>query len=128
VLASAQDTNTNPPTRIVSAGAAKYFVGQTNTVFGKVAQVTIREKVVYLNLENPYPDMPCTGVIFAGKTNQFEDLEKLQGRTVLITGKITEYRDQPQIVIENKAQLQVVEEEPFEPPRDDAPNKARPDQ
>ena len=87
--ALAQEVNTNPPTKVVSAAAAELFVGETNTVIGKVAQVTIREKVVYLNLEKPFPDMLCSGVIFATRTNQFDNLEKLNGKTVLITGKIT---------------------------------------
>ena len=106
----AQEINTNPPTKVVSAAAAELFVGETNTVIGKVAQVTLREKVVYLNLEKPFPDMLCSGVIFAAKTNQFENLEKLKGRTILITGKITEYQGKPQIVIDGKNQLEVVTE------------------
>jgi len=105
-----QEINTNPPTKVVSAAAAELFVGETNTVIGKVAQVTIREKVVYLNLEKPFPDMLCSGVIFAAKTNQFENLEQLKGRTVLITGKITEYQGKPQIVIDGRKQLEIVAE------------------
>ena len=105
-----QATNTNPPAIALSAGAAKLFIGETNTIIGRVAQVTIREKVVYLNLGKPYPDMLCSGIIFASKTNQFGDLTQLQGKIVLITGKITQYNDQPQIVIDGKEQLEVVEE------------------
>jgi len=106
---SAQETDTNSPTKVISAGAVNLFIGETNTVIGKVVQVTVRGKVVYLNLEKPYPDTPCAGVIFASKTNLFEHLEKLEGKTVLITGKITAYHDQPQIVIDNKEQLEILE-------------------
>jgi len=105
-----QAINTNSPASALSAGAAKLFIGETNTIIGRVAQVTIREKVVYLNLGKPYPDMLCSGIIFASKTNQFGDLTQLQGKIVLITGKITQYNDQPQIVIDGKEQLEVVEE------------------
>jgi hypothetical protein len=105
-----QAINTNPPASALSAGAARLFIGETNTIIGRVAQVSVREKVVYLNLGKPYPDMLCSGVIFAGRTNQFGDLTQLQGKIVLITGKIVQYNDQPQIVIDSKEQLEVVEE------------------
>jgi hypothetical protein len=106
----AQEINTNPPTKVVSAATAELFVGETITIIGKIAQVIVREKVVYLNLEKHFPDMLCSGVIFATKINLLENLEKLMVRTVLITGKITEYQGKPQIVIDGKRQLEVVAE------------------
>lgn len=124
----AQTMETNSPPKAYPASVASLFVGETNAISGKVAQVTFRERVVYLNLEKPYPDMVCSGVIFATRTNQFEDLEKLQGRTVVITGKITQYNDKPQIVIDTRDQLQVLDEPdaPMEADRTGPKNQASP--
>ena len=98
-----------PAPKIISVLEATNHVDESVIVTGKVAQVSIREKMVYLNMEKPYPATPLSGVIFAAKTNLFTDLEKLKDRNVELCGKITLFRDRPQIVIENTNQLKVVE-------------------
>ena len=105
----AQPTDTNLPTTVHPAAEANQFIGTTNTLRGRVAQVTLRPTLTFLNLDQPYPDMSVSGVIFASRTNRFGDLEQLKGRMVLITGKITEYNGRPQIVIENTNQLEVLD-------------------
>lgn len=93
----------------VGAGDAAAHYQETCLVTGKVAQVTIHEKVVYLNLEKPFPDSPFTGVIFSRHTNQFGNLAGLQGKQVEIKGKIEEYRRKPRIVLQSTNQLKVLE-------------------
>jgi len=104
----AQSISTNLSVPAHLAKEAREFVGETNTISGIVAQVTIRQKLAYLNLDKPYPDMSCSGVIFASRTNQFGNLQSLEGRTVLITGKITLYNDRPEIIIDSTNQLVVL--------------------
>ena len=96
------------PRRIAAADAQKHLE-ETVIVTGKVAQVTIREKLVYVNLDKPFPDSPFTAVVFARATNQFGDLKQLNGKQVEINGKITEYRNRPQIILDNTNQLKVVD-------------------
>jgi DNA/RNA endonuclease YhcR with UshA esterase domain len=105
----AEQTNQSAP-KVIGAIEAKDNVDSTVVVTGKVAQVSVREKMVYLNLEEPYPDSPLSAVIFARSTNQFPEVEKLKGRNVEISGKIEEFRERPQIVINSTNQLKVVEE------------------
>ena len=95
--------------KIISALEATNHVDESVVVTGKVAQVTIREKMVYLNMDKPYPATPLSGVIFAAKTNLFTDLEKLKDKNVELSGKITLFRDRAQIVVESTNQLKVVE-------------------
>ena len=95
--------------KIISAADATNYVDETVIVAGKVAQVTIRERMVYLNLDKPYPATPFSGVIFAAKTNLFTDLDKLKDKNVELSGKITLFRDRAQIVLESTNQLKVVE-------------------
>ena len=93
----------------VGVAEASAHYQETCVVTGKVAQVTIHEKVVYLNLEKPFPDSPFTGVIFSRHTNQFGNLSGLQGKQVEVKGKVEEYRRKPQIVIQATNQLKVLD-------------------
>ena len=109
----AQDTNApaaapSEPKRIAATEADKHFQ-ETCIVTGKVAQVSIREKLVYLNLDKKFPDSPLTCVIFARATNQFGDLKGLEGKQVEVKGRIEDYREKLQIVLNNSNQLKVVE-------------------
>lgn len=105
----AQPEDTNTPAKIYPAEEARLLIGQTQSISGKVAQVSAKEKITYLNLERPYPDMPFSVVIFAARTNLFADLQDLKGKIVLVSGKISAYANNPQIVVESTNQLKVVD-------------------
>ena len=107
--ALAEDAKPDGPKKIGTAEAEKHYQ-ETCIVTGKVAQVTIREKLVYLNLDKPYPDTPFTGVIFARATNQFGDLSKLKGKDVEIKGRVEDYKGKVQIVLTSTNQLKVVDQ------------------
>lgn len=96
-------------TDIVPAKEAKSKVGETITVEAKVAEVNKTEKIVRINLEARFPKQELTLVIFPANFSKFEDMEKLEGKTVRVTGKVTEYQKRPQIVLEAKEQLKVQE-------------------
>jgi hypothetical protein len=100
-----------PKTEIkrIGAGEANKHYQETCIVTGTVAQVTIREKLVYLNLDKKFPETPLSCVIFARATNQFGNLKKLEGKQVEVKGKIDEYKDKLQIVLTSTNQLKVVE-------------------
>jgi len=113
LLAAAQDTNAaaskaSPPKRISAAEAEKHY-DETAIVTGKVAQVSIRPKLVYVNLDKKYPESPMSCVVFARATNQFGDLKKLEGKQVEVKGKIEEYQSKPQIILNSSNQLKVIE-------------------
>lgn len=115
VLIASARAETNPPAgplRIGAAEAEKHF--QTiRTVTGRVAQVTIRPNLVYLNLDQPHPRAPLTGVIFSAQTNLFGDLTNLRGKPVELTGRIEDHQGQLQIVLREAAQLKVLEPAPL---------------
>jgi hypothetical protein len=102
---SAADTNAPAQLKIGTADATSYY-NQIMVVTGKVAQVTIRPSVIFLNLDRPYPDSPFTVVIFPGKF--IADLTALKGRAVEIKGPIKKYHDKPEIVLDNTNQLTVL--------------------
>ena len=82
---------------------------QMMIVTGKVAQVTIRPSVTFLNLDKPYPDSPFAIVIIHGKSSYYGDANALKGKSIEIRGKITNYHDKPEIVLNSTNQLTVLD-------------------
>ena len=103
-LAAAEGTNL--PVKIGAAEAEQHY-DQLMTVTGTVAQVTLRPTIVFINLDHPYPDSPFAAIIHSKDTNQFTNLKLLRGRSVEITGKIQNYHDRAEIVVEKAAQILV---------------------
>ncbi len=106
---SGQESKTNSLPAKIPASEAKDHVNAETIVSGKVVELHKTEKLVRINLDKPFPNQPFTAVIFANKTNLFSDLDKLKGKTIEVSGKITEYREQPQIILVSTNQLKVVE-------------------
>lgn len=98
----------NIPKRISAAEAANHYQ-ETVIVTGQVAQVTIRPKLVYVNLDKKYPQSPMYCVVFARATNQFGDLKRLEGKHVEVRGKIEDYQGKAQIVLTSTNQLKIFE-------------------
>lgn len=114
VIAFAQETKTektdkSAPLKKIGALEATNYLNKTMTVTGKVAQVTIRPTIVYIDIDKAYPKSPFNGIVFPKATNQFPDLKKLKGKDVELSGKIAEYHGKPQIVLTKSNQLHVVE-------------------
>jgi DNA/RNA endonuclease YhcR with UshA esterase domain len=104
--AVAAETNAAAPLKIGTAEAAGHY-GQTMIVTGKVAQVTIRPTVTFLNLDKAYPNSPFTVVIFHGHSSFYGDANALRGKFIEIKGKIRNYRDKPEIALDSTNQLTV---------------------
>lgn len=103
----AADTSTPAPLKIGTLAATNYY-DQTMIVTGKVAQVTIRPSVTFLNLDQPHPDSPFTVVIFHGKSSFYGDANALKGKSIEIRGKIKNYHDKPEMVLDSTNQLTVL--------------------
>ena len=107
-----QDAKPEPSTKetpkLVGAAEATNHFDESVIVTGKVAQVSFRPTLVFINLDEPYPKSPLAAVIFARSTNQFGDLSKLKDQNVEIRGKIKKFNDKPEIVLDNTNQLTVV--------------------
>ncbi len=100
---------TKEPIRTVAASKAEDFIGSTCVVTGRVAEVYANDKLVRLNFDDRFPKQTFTAVVFAAKTNLFSDLKKFEGKNLAVTGKITEYREKPQIVLNTTNQVSIIE-------------------
>jgi DNA/RNA endonuclease YhcR with UshA esterase domain len=104
---SAADTNAPNPLKIGTSEASNYY-DQEMIVTGRVAQVTIRPTITFLNLDKPYPDSPFTVVIFHAHSSFFGDANALKGKSIEIKGKIINYHDKPEIALDSTNQLTVL--------------------
>jgi len=108
----AEDTNSPAPPKTTASAPMKIGTGEATNhydevmiVTGRVAQVTIRPRMIFLNLDRAYPDTPFTVVMFPGK--YLADAKALEGKAVEIKGKIKNYHDKPEIELDNTNQLTV---------------------
>ncbi len=95
--------------RIINAKEVKQHIGDSLIIKGYVADVYLSDKVAYLNFENKFPRNAFSCVIFPGNFWEFGDLSKFKGRNVEVTGKISTYRNKPQIVINSKDQIKILQ-------------------
>jgi DNA/RNA endonuclease YhcR with UshA esterase domain len=100
-------TNTSALLKIGTGEADKHY-GQEMIVTGRVAQVTIRPTVTFLNLDKPFPNSPFSVVIIHGHSSFFGDANALKGKTIEIKGKIKNYNDKPEIALDSTNQLTVM--------------------
>ena len=101
-----------PPGSIVW-DEAKYHVGERTTVCGPVIDATWASgsngKPTFLNLGNPYPDPDrFTIVIWIQNRSNFPQVPEdyYLGKTICVTGLITEYNGIPQIEVSYPSEIQ----------------------
>ncbi len=95
------------PVAVISPLEAGDYNGKTVTVKGFVADIYQSEKVAYLNFVQKYPNNPFTAVIFASKFSDFPDIAKYRNKNVEVTGRVSMYREKPQIILNSTKQIVV---------------------
>jgi hypothetical protein len=107
MFASAPSSAIAQQPRVVSDSQAAQYVGQTVTVEGTVAQVSVsrRSNTTFLNFGQRYPHHTFTAVIFRSAAAQFPNPQQWEGKRVRVTGEVRLYQGRPEIVIEEPRQL-----------------------
>ncbi|MBK9228359.1 MAG: hypothetical protein IPL67_15225 [Ignavibacteria bacterium] len=103
------ETSSTANADAISCNEALKHVGDSLTVRGYVADVFESEKVSYLNFGKKFPRNVFTCTIFAGSAGSFGELKKYSGRQVEVTGKITSYKNKPQMILWTEAQIRILE-------------------
>lgn len=98
------------PADQITAAEAKNYIGQTKTVCGVVASARYAERTkgqpTFLNLDKPYPGAIFTAVIWGEDKHHFGDVERgYLNKKICVTGKITEYRGVPEMVLKTPDQV-----------------------
>src|SRR5262245_45249622 len=96
---------------LTPAEAADHL-GEQATVCGKVATaryaVASRGKPTFLNLDSPYPKSIFMVVIWGSEREKFGTPEiTFRDRTICVTGRISSYRGEPQIVVTEPKQITI---------------------
>jgi DNA/RNA endonuclease YhcR with UshA esterase domain len=96
----------------IEAIRAPFYVGKNVLACGRVAQVTVRSNVTYINLDRPYPNHTLGLVIWQSSLTDYESrlgkLSALEGRRVCARGLIEEYRSKLQIIMRNPQFLRLM--------------------
>jgi hypothetical protein len=107
--------NAQPPqSKKLAAPEAKDHVGEQAIVCGKVASsryaATTRGKPTFLNLDKAYPSQVFTVLIWGESREKFgTPEEKYREKQICVTGKITEYRGAPEIVVSDPLNIELQE-------------------
>ena len=97
----------NSKTKITSREVNAH-IGDSLTIKGFVADVYVSEKVSYLNFENKFPKNIFSCAIFSSKAEAFGDLSKYKSKEVEVTGKITTYKNKPQVILNSPDQIKIL--------------------
>lgn len=102
-----------PPASAISWDEAKYHIGERITVYGAVVDTHwasgSKGKPTFLNIGKPYPDPGrFTVVIWIDYRGNFPQAPEVYylGKTIYVTGLITEYKGIPQIEVKTPTQIQ----------------------
>jgi len=94
-------------------------VNEKVTVKMEVKSAALRESVCFLNSQEDFKDAK-NFTVFIGKDalKKFQEAKiddpaaHFKGKTILVTGKVTLYREKPQIAVEGPDQIPVEEKKP----------------
>lgn len=93
----------------ISSKEVRKHIGDSLNVTCLVAEVFLNEKVAYLNMENKFPKNIFSCAIFSSKFTEFGDLTEYKDRIVEVTGKISTFRNKPQIILNSKDQIKIIQ-------------------
>lgn len=105
------NTSANKQTSLqtISSPEVKNHIGDSLIVRGFIAHIFRTDKVAYLNFEKKFPKNLLTATIFPDNFNEFGDLSKYNKKNVEIAGKISMYKNKPQIILTKSDQIKIVE-------------------
>lgn len=109
--AIATSTDTAIKSVTISACDASKYIGQEQTVTGKVVDgYKSKSNTVFLNFGGAYPNQCFVAVIFSSALANFPPNPQIfyEGKTVKIKGVIKEYKGKPEIILNDQSQIEAV--------------------
>ena len=95
----------------IDACNAGNYIGEEKTVAGKIVDgYKSKSNTVFLNLEKPYPNQCFTAVIFSSDLINFPENPQsfYEGKIVKVKGVIKEYEGKPEIILNDRSQIEIV--------------------
>lgn len=95
----------------ISAEQAANMLGQKVTVKAEIASTKVFEKnnrkTFFISLDKAYPVAPITVVLFDEAYRAAQLAENLQGKTIIVSGVVSEYNQRKQIVVDDVSKIQI---------------------
>lgn len=89
----------------LSADQAKGHVGESATVEGKVSVQRTRDGETYIRVDGQGTEAPMSAYVSRWNKVKFQDVDKLDGMNVQITGRISTFRGKPEIFLTDPSQI-----------------------
>lgn len=95
----------------ITPAEASRHVGENVTVAGVVTGVShsTRSNTTFINFGGRFPKHQFTAVIFSSASDNFVDVDQLDGKRVSVFGKVKLYRGKPEIVLNSPSQLKILQ-------------------
>jgi DNA/RNA endonuclease YhcR with UshA esterase domain len=98
----------------LSAGQAGAHIGETATVQGKVSVQRTRDGETYIHVggngSNAPMSAPMSAYVSRWNKGKFQDVDRLDGKNVQITGQISTFRGKPEIFLTDPGQISAAPE------------------
>ncbi len=103
---AAQSAAVLPRNGTVDYTQAQKYIGKAISVQGPIVEVyTSRSGVTFFDYCVSYRSCPFSAVIFASDKSKFGSLTKYQGRTITVSGKLTQYKGRAEMVLSSPRQI-----------------------
>lgn len=85
---------------------APNYIGKEVLVTGTIVKVFVsKTNTTFLNYCDNFRACPLSAVVFAPDRGKFGDLQKLEGKTVKLSGTIKSFQGRPQMILKNPNQI-----------------------
>jgi DNA/RNA endonuclease YhcR with UshA esterase domain len=101
----------------LKADQAEAHIGQTATVEGKVSVSRTPSGETYLNIGGTGNSAPFSAYVSRWNRSEFQDVDRLDGKNVQITGRISTFREKPEIFLTDPSQIAVKPDAPAPKPQ-----------
>lgn len=99
----------------VTSSQVKDYIGKEVFLVGKVAgskQMISKseQSILFINIDKDYPDNEIVIVVFSEVLSRLKFTETtLSGKTIKVKGKVGIFKEKPQIILANEANLTIIE-------------------
>jgi len=101
----------------LKADQARAHIGETATVEGQVSIHRTQAGETYLDIGGSGTSAPFSAYVSRWNRTQFQDVDKLDGKSVQVTGEISTFRGKPEIFLTDPTQVAVKPEAPAPKPQ-----------
>jgi hypothetical protein len=101
----------------LKADQAAAHVGETATVEGRVSISKMPGGETYLDIGGTGNSAPFSAYVSRWNRSEFQDVDRLDGKNVQITGRISTFREKPEIFLTDPGQIAVKPDAPAPKPQ-----------